>query len=203
MRYTVKNWQRFQHYSGRRPPWIKLYRDLLDDFEFMSLSLASKALAPLIWLLASESDDGSFDGEIDRLAFRLRIDSKTLATALKELTQKGFVSCASNALADCQQVATPETERDTETDTERSRFELPDWVPSEAWGAWLEVRKRARAPNTTRALRLAVKELGELVAKGQDAEAVLNQSTMRGWRGLFPVGDRGRESPLYSRQGVM
>src|SRR5712671_1241697 len=26
---TVCNWQRFQHYKDRDPPWVKLYRDLL------------------------------------------------------------------------------------------------------------------------------------------------------------------------------
>jgi hypothetical protein len=114
VRYTVKNWAKFQHYTGRRPPWIKLYRDLLDNYEFMSLSLASKALAPLCWLLASESDDGSFDGEIDRLAFRLRVDSKVLAECLNELIEKGFIDGASVVLAECKQLATPETETEKE-----------------------------------------------------------------------------------------
>src|SRR5690606_19747530 len=31
---TVKNFERFQHYKDRNPPWIKLYNDLLDDYEF-------------------------------------------------------------------------------------------------------------------------------------------------------------------------
>lgn len=66
---------------------------------------------------------------------------------------------------------------------------LPDWLPHEAWDAWLEVRKKSRAPNTTRALRLAIAELARLKAAGQDVRAVLEQSTLRGWRGVFPVKD--------------
>ncbi len=57
-----KNWAVFQHYKDRCPPWIKLHRDLLNDRSYMRLPIASKALAPMLWLLASESKDGVFDG---------------------------------------------------------------------------------------------------------------------------------------------
>ena len=30
----IKNWNRFQHFKDRKPPWIKLYRDILDDLAF-------------------------------------------------------------------------------------------------------------------------------------------------------------------------
>jgi hypothetical protein len=52
----VKNWAEFQHYKDRNPPWIKLHRALLDDYEFARLPDASKAHLVLIWLLASQSD---------------------------------------------------------------------------------------------------------------------------------------------------
>jgi hypothetical protein len=29
----IKNWAQFQHFKDRKPPWVKLYRDLLDDME--------------------------------------------------------------------------------------------------------------------------------------------------------------------------
>ncbi len=193
MRYTVKNWAKFQHYTGRRPPWIKLYRDLLDNYEFMSLSLASKALAPLCWLLASESDDGSFDGEIDRLAFRLRVDSKALAECLNELIEKGFIEGASVVLAECRQLATPETERETETETEgkkrATRFAPPDWVPVDAWNGWIEVRRKNRWPVTDRALALAVGELEALRGKGHDPSRVIDLATLKGWRSFYPPKD--------------
>lgn len=66
-------------------------------------------------------------------------------------------------------------------------FAPPDWVPLTAWTAWLEVRKKKRAPNTEEALRLAVVELEKLRAAGHAPEAVLNQSTFRGWQGLFEL----------------
>lgn len=66
-------------------------------------------------------------------------------------------------------------------------FAPPDWVPVEAWTAWLEVRKKKRTPNTDHALRLAVSELEKLRAAGNDPRAVLEQSTLRGWQGLFEI----------------
>ena len=115
MKLTPKKWAEFQHYKDRCPPWIKLQKTLLDDYEFQSLHVASRALAPMLWLLASESTDGSFDADIDRLAFRLRTDKKELSDALKELIDKGFFVVASDVLAECKSDAMPEAEAETET----------------------------------------------------------------------------------------
>lgn len=94
-----------------------------------------------------------------------------------------------------------DTDTNTDTDTKRTRTSrvaaLPDWLPLESWNAWLEVRTRNRAPNTTRALQLAITELAKLKAAGQNIVAVLDQSTLRGWRGVFAV--KGDDSvPDYS-----
>jgi hypothetical protein len=113
-----KNWAVFQHYKDRCPPWIKLHRDLLNDRVFMCLPLASKALAPLLWLLASESKDGTFDGSLDELVFRLHITPKDYEDGIKPLIHKGFFVVASGVLADSYQDAIPETERETETKRE-------------------------------------------------------------------------------------
>jgi hypothetical protein len=51
--FKVKNWKTCQHYKKRNPPWIKLHRSTLDDLDFLKLPVASKALAPYLWLLAS------------------------------------------------------------------------------------------------------------------------------------------------------
>jgi hypothetical protein len=51
---TIKNWDTFQHYGKRNPPWIKLHRALLDDYDFCTLSDTSKAHLMLAWLYASQ-----------------------------------------------------------------------------------------------------------------------------------------------------
>ena len=137
-----KNWAVFQHYKDRCPPWIKLHRDLLNDRVFMRLPIASKALAPMLWLLASETKDGQFDGSLDELVFRLHITPKEYEDGLKPLIDNGFFTIASGVLAECYQVAIPEREGETEreTETEKSKktqrgsrlptdFEVPDdWI---------------------------------------------------------------------------
>lgn len=120
-----KNWSKFQHYRDRCPPWIKLHRDILNDRVFASLPIASKALAPLLWLLASESKDGSFDAAIDELSFRLRIASKDIEQGLKPLIDNGFFVDASTMLAPCYQVATTEREGERETEAERDTPKPP------------------------------------------------------------------------------
>ena len=61
----VKGWQKFQHYKDRRPPWIKLSRELLDNRKWFKLSDASRSLAIMLWLIASEHDDPSVTLSMD------------------------------------------------------------------------------------------------------------------------------------------
>lgn len=63
----------------------------------------------------------------------------------------------------------------------------PDWLPREAWTAFVEMRKKIRAPLTDNAVDLSIRELEKLKALGCDPEAVLNQSVMNSWRGLFEI----------------
>jgi hypothetical protein len=118
VKIVPKNWALFQHYKDRCPPWIKIHRGLLNDRQFMCLPVASKALAPLLWLLASESKDGSFDASVDELVFRLRMTEKEISTGLKALIDNGFFLDASTMLAPSYQVAISERETEAETETE-------------------------------------------------------------------------------------
>jgi hypothetical protein len=106
---TPKNWSSFQHYKDRSPSWIKLHRGLLDDFTFARLPVASRALAPLLWLLASEYDGGQIDASPEELAFRLRLSDSDLLDALKPLIDSGFF-IASEPLAARKQTACLEKE---------------------------------------------------------------------------------------------
>lgn len=133
----VKDWGSFQHYKDRSPPWIKLHKTLLDNYEYHCLHVASKALAPLIWLLASESQDGAIEYDPKKLCFRLHISENELNFALRDLIYKGFVIDASNALAECKQDAMLETETETykeetekEVDARESRLAQSAPTPS-------------------------------------------------------------------------
>jgi hypothetical protein len=109
----IKDWHKFQHFKDRKPPWVKLYRDLLDDLEWHELDpKAAKALVS-IWLIASE-----FDGilpESKKLAFRLRMSEAATLEAVSKLSH-WLVQDDINEISGRYQSDRPETETETETD---------------------------------------------------------------------------------------
>lgn len=115
-----KNWSDFQHYKDRSPAWIKLHRGILDDYDYACLPTASRALAPVLWLLASQYDDGNIPAETARIAHRLRWDESELISALIPLIEKGFFIDASGVLAACYQDACLEEEIEIEIEEEKA-----------------------------------------------------------------------------------
>jgi len=181
MKLIPKNWNNFQHYRDRCPPWIKLHRELLNDKEYMCLPLASKAIAPLLWLLASESKNGEFDASIDELSFRLRITSKEVEQGLKPLIDNGFFIDASTMLAPCLQVARPERETERETETEKNTLKRPDDISEELWKDFKKLRNTKKAPIT----ELVIKRLrNEAEKAGIPLTKVLETMCDRGWSGF-------------------
>ena len=138
MRIRPRDWSTFQHYKDRAPAWIKLHRGLLDDFEFHCLPLASKALAPMLWILASEDVGGWIDADSRKLGFRLRMAPAEISEALGPLISAGFFEAeheaggalaeaeqvAGDALAKAEQRASPEKEEETETDKEKEERQI-------------------------------------------------------------------------------
>lgn len=49
----VRDWEKLQHYKKRNPPWIRVYNEILEDYDFAALPDASKWHLVGIWLLAS------------------------------------------------------------------------------------------------------------------------------------------------------
>ena len=118
MRITPKNWSTFQHYKDRSPVWIKLHRSLLNDYTFHSLPIASKALAPMLWLLASEYEEGIIDAPTIEIAFRLRMDERDFIEAFNPLVEKCFFYIDENdraLLAIGYQNACPEKKTQVQT----------------------------------------------------------------------------------------
>jgi hypothetical protein len=46
---VIPNWEKFQHYSDRDPPWIKLYPKLNSKSEWCELSTAARGMLTTIW----------------------------------------------------------------------------------------------------------------------------------------------------------
>lgn len=126
----IKNWAKFQHFKDRKPPWVKLYRDLLDDMEWHALDAEASKLLVMLWLIASE-DAGELP-DIKTLAFRLRTTEKHVIDCISRLghwVEHGDISVISGrnqavSATEFSDSATVDlTPGETETETEREREE--------------------------------------------------------------------------------
>lgn len=144
--YRIKDWHKFQHFKDRRPPWVKLYRDLLDDIEWHELEpKAAKALV-MIWLIASEND-----GELPvmkTLAFRLRCTESAAVEICTKLSH-WLDQDGTNLISGRYQGDRPEQETETETETDIS---VNDGLFEKFWDAY--PRKVAK-PEAVKAFRRA------------------------------------------------
>lgn len=116
--FRPRNWEKFQHYKDRSPPWIKLHKQLLRDPEFLSLTPYQQATLIKLWLLYADT------GRPLRLNTRLTAgalaqDSRGTGVALKHLLSHNFIELCSEddsrTLAARKQVGPLETETETET----------------------------------------------------------------------------------------
>lgn len=179
----VKNWENFQHYKDRSPPWIKLQRDLLRDYDFLRLQDASKLQLILIWLLASQLDN-KIPADPEYIKNQIGIKGEL---HLKELIDNGFLVDDSNALASCKQSAIGETEaystdRDREEADIRSAFdEFWEIFPKKRAGSKdkaFKAYRKAVDRDSTGSVLIGVRAYSQSdeVAKGfaKGAEAWLN-----------------------------
>lgn len=162
----VKNWEQFQHYTDRNPPWIKLHRSLLDDYEFSRLQDASKAQLILIWLFASQNG-GRIPEDASFLQLKLGLKKPP---DLEFLVNQGFLIVeqdASTTLAQGKQddslraLAREEKRREEKISTDR--FE-------EFWKAYPRKVKKPRAQRSWKALHLANGDFEKVMAGLEDAK---------------------------------
>jgi len=186
----IKNWTKFQHFKDRKPPWVKLYRDVLDDMEWYELDpLASKVLV-MCWLIASE-DEGRLPNT-KTLAFRLRMTEKQTLDCLNKLSH-WLEQDDIDLISEQYQTDSLETERETETKKETksdTAIVLPDWMPLETWQAFLAMRKKIKRVPTDHAVHLLIKKLDRFRANGQDIQAVLEKSITSNWQDVFEIHEK-------------
>ena len=116
----IKNWSKFQHFKDRRPPWVKLYRDILDDIEWHELDPQAAKVLVMLWLIASE-DDGNLP-DIKKLAFRLRMTEKQTSDCIFKLShwvEQDDIKPISTRYQDDRLETETETEREKEGEKEK------------------------------------------------------------------------------------
>ena len=123
----IRNWSRFQHFKDRRPPWIKLYRDLLDDQEWHALDGDAAKMLIMLWLLASEKGGEIPDNKT--ISFRLRIPLEQVDINMISLryhfdiipSQKISATDTPNSATDIEVPLRDREETETETETETEK----------------------------------------------------------------------------------
>ena len=197
----IKNWSKFQHFKDRRPPWVKLYRDILDDIQWHELDpLAAKVLV-MLWLIASEDDGRIPDSKT--LAFRLRLpESKTkeIIIKLSHWLDQSDIDLISNGYQD----DLPETERETETEKETKKkstvVSCPDFVEQQVWDDFLSIRKAKKSPMTETALRGIEREAKKA---GWSLNTAIAESVSRGWQSFKAEWVKEKLTQSEQRQNTM
>lgn len=172
----IKNWDRFQHFKDRKPIWIKLYRDLLDDLNWHELDGKSAKALVMIWLIASE-ELGKLP-EIKTLAFRLRMSEKETKEVVTKLTQ-WLDQDDINTISDGYQDDMPEKRRE-ETDKEKEKeTDTPSGVSQQVWDSFVKQRKTKKAQVTDLVIDGIQKEADKA---GWTLEMALNEVVVRNWQ---------------------
>jgi len=172
----IKNWDRFQHFKDRKPIWIKLYRDLLDDLNWHELDGKSAKALVMIWLIASE-DLGKLP-ETKTLAFRLRMSEKETKEVVTKLTQ-WLEQDDINTISDGYQDDMPEKRRE-ETDKEKEKeTDTPSGVSQQVWDSFVKQRKTKKAQVTALVIDGIQKEADKA---GWTLEMALNEVVVRNWQ---------------------
>jgi len=142
--YMVRNWDRFQHYSKRNPPWFKLYNSILSDYDFRSLSDRSKLVLLLVWALASLTKNKITS---DTAQLRALLGLKGRSISLKELIDNNYLIPydASKALSSRKQYPEPIGATESETESESKKKQTDPFGFAEFWEAYPRKEDRKKA----------------------------------------------------------
>jgi len=163
----VKNFAKLQHFKDRSPPWIKLYRDILDHRDISLISDCSFRVLVGIWLLASE--DKQMQGNlpcVDDIAFRLRMDKVKVINALKELTPFLYLDDI-ELISERYQDDAPETETETKGEVEVERKK--------------EVEKKKEKPQAASAPRSIVSKPDDVSGQSRHEPGGRFRNDVRSW----------------------
>lgn len=155
--FKIRNWHRFQHFKDRRPIWIKLYRDILDDIHWHELDPTSAKTLIMLWLIASENN-GDLPG-VAELSFRLRMPESRVLTAIQALS--GWVYQVDISLiSDRYQPDILEKRREeTETDSRAPAREAVSVLPSDFDRFWASYPRKVGKDAARKAWHARKKEL--------------------------------------------
>lgn len=94
---VIPNWDRFQHYSDRDPAWIKVYRSLMTNPDFLGLTGHQTGVLCRLWLEYAASNG---QARADTRSMSRQLSLKVSTETLDALKAAGFLKVrASRPLA--------------------------------------------------------------------------------------------------------
>jgi len=165
--FSIKNWDTFQQYKDRDPKWIKLHREILNDYEFDQLTEIQQNHLMKIWLLASKLDnkipnDPSWIGR--QIGAKSKVDTKQLVT-------HGFIVMY-GSVQECTQTY---LETETETETEKKLH----W--SNDFDRWWKSYPKKVGKKTARSIWQRIKPEADTLI----ADTMLKQQNDSQWLGGY------------------
>ncbi len=175
--------------------------------------LSSTQKLVLLALADWANDEGLCWPSINRLATKASLTSRAVQKTIRSLEEAGFIkreevlgkgnrywiSAPLNDVHPCPTFTPPLNEvrptpepRSPNTSiihqsTTNNIIGIPDWMPSEAWHGWVEMRKMKKKPLTARAATKAINKLDAMRQAGQDIAAVLDRSTLNCWADVYEI----------------
>lgn len=117
----IKNWDQFQHYKKRNPPWIKLYHSLLDDFEYSLLKDDSKLLLISFFMLAAKTNN-KIPLDIPWIKAKTMINKKI---DIQPLVNSGFICVYNDASKMLATDASVRREEKSREEKRKKQFQPP------------------------------------------------------------------------------
>lgn len=123
----ICNWEKFQHYKKRNPPWIKIHTQLLENEQFECLHNDSKVLLICLWLFTARKGNGQIPADPNYLQRKLPIGKKP---NLQPLINTGFIECLQDdskviAIDDSKVLALDRGETEERQSRDRGKFTPP------------------------------------------------------------------------------
>jgi len=146
MSVRIRNWNKFQHFNDkRRTIWIKLYIDLLNNFEWHELDPKLSKFLINLWLLAGEKH-GELPS-VQAIAFRLRMQEKDVNSMIYQLSSWLEQDDIPLISEEYQVDALEKNKNKNKKDDIR-----PDDISEELWSEFKELRKQKKALITQRVI---------------------------------------------------
>ena len=209
-----------------------LYYDMRRVFQSLDGETTKKLLlAMLAYSETGESPDddlGNGSAVFELIRAQIDRDNEKYSRMVEKRSKAGKASAEARAenqhmlthVNTCQHMSTKATDKDTDKDKDKDKkkknkeasgldglmesFGLSDQV-RERVRSFVEVRKAAKAPMTETAVKMMLKKLTEMTTKEEEQIAILEQSIINGWKGIFPIKEtqtqsRKPEKASYFRQ---